>query len=283
VARSGAISPAGWWRLAPPPETVHLPAGDVCHSDALLLLQALKPKSADIIFLDPPFNLGKSYAARGPSDNLDETSYHRYIESVLVTASAALKPGGTLYLYHIPKWAIRFAPVLDRHLTFRHWIAISMKNGFVRGPYLYPAHYALLCFTRDNPKMFRRPKIPAPKCRHCHGYIRDYGGYEKYVRDGINLSDFWDDISPVRHKKYKNRQANELPLEIPRRAVAISGRRGGLLVDPFAGSGTALVAALEANMRFVGGDVSKRYCQLMQKRLASPSPKGTPCHRTILP
>ncbi len=108
-----------------------------------------------------------------------------------------------------------------------------------------------------------------PRCRHCTKYIKDYGGYEKFVRRGINLSDFWEDLSPVRHKKYKHRNCNELPLGIPRRVVQISGGRGKLIVDPFAGSGTSLVAAVERGMRFVACDTEPSFCKLIHQRLAN--------------
>lgn len=239
------------------------------HSDALTLLNSLANDSADIVFLDPPFNLGKKYGRRpATADRLSDADYATYLEKVLHRSCEVLKPGGALYLYHIPRWAIRLAPVVASRLHFRHWIAISMKNGFMRGKGLYPAHYALLYFTKGDPVTMTRPKIQAPRCPHCDEYIRDYGGYEKFVRQGINLSDVWDDISPVRHKKYKNRNGNELPLAIPRRAVEISGTRNGLFVDPFAGTGTSLIAARVKGMRFVGGDRERGNCAIMKLRLA---------------
>jgi site-specific DNA-methyltransferase (adenine-specific) len=146
-----------------------------------------------------------------------------------------------------------------------------MKNGFVRGNSLYPAHYALLYFTKGEPATFKRPKIAPARCRHCDGYIKDYGGYAQYIADGINLSDFWDDLSPVRHSKYKTRDANELPLEMLRRVVAISGNPGDFLLDPFAGSGTAAVAAQQAGMHFLAGDYDESNCEIIVQRLTNPA------------
>jgi len=100
-------------------------------------------------------------------------------------------------------------------------------------------------------------------CRHCEKHVKDYGGYKDFVRDGINLGDIWDDLSPVRHKKYKHRGPNELPLEIPRRVVQISGVRGGVLVDPFGGTGGSLIASLEGKMKFVACDSQLSYCDIV--------------------
>lgn len=242
--------------------------GTLVCCDALDLLQAIPEECADILFLDPPFNLGKQYGSKSrKADRLLDSDYMDFMQHILERAMLILKPGGALYLYHLPHRAFQFANLLNEKLSFRHWIAISMKNGFARGQRLYPAHYALLYFTKGEPAAFNRPKINPPKCRKCKQYIRDYGGYERYVRDGINLSDFWDDLSPVRHSKYKTRTSNELPLKLVQRVVAISGTPGGLLVDPFVGSGTTLVAAQESQMDFIAGDYDRENYSIAAERL----------------
>lgn len=256
-----------WWRALPATLT-RFRAGDIVQANALEALPLLRDEIADIVFLDPPFNLGKRYGAASPSeDRKPDPEYAQFLRQVLEESARILRPGGALYLYHIPKWAIRLVSVLNDLLTFRHWIAIGMKNGFVRGRGLYPAHYVLLHYTKGSPAVLNRPKIAPPTCPHCGEYVRDYGGYIAHVANGINLSDFWDDVSPVRHKKYKLRIENELPIIIPKRVVAISGRRGGLLVDPFAGTGGALIAARSAGMRFVAIDKEPSSVDLIRSRL----------------
>ncbi len=245
------------------------PHGEIIHDDALHCLESMHESCADIVFLDPPFNLGKRYGKNGSHhDRKKECDYLDYMKKVISRSAAVLKEGGALYLYHIPKWAIRLSPYLEQCMQFRHWIAISMKNGFVRGDYLYPAHYALLYYAKGIPNVFQRPKVPKPICARCKKELRDYGGYKKYVKDGINLSDVWDDVCPVRHQNTKTRIANELPLVIPERVITISGRRGGLIVDPFAGSGSTAIAAMAAGMKFLVADSETEYCELMVKRVS---------------
>lgn len=256
---------APWWRNEPPGHLYHLPEGDLVCTDALEFLRALHSDCADIVFLDPPFNLGKKYGNR--SDSIGEVAYLEAMGSILSEAVRVLKPGAALYLYHIPKWAVRLTHHLEGRLEFRHWIAVSMKNGYARSKKLYPAHYAILYYTKGEPAFFSRPKIPRPVCHRCKRDLRDYGGYKKYVQNGINLSDIWGDISPVRHGKFKHRAANELPGKIPDRIIAISGTEGGLLVDPFAGSGTAVLSAAAAKMRFAGCDIEYTNCRLIRARL----------------
>jgi len=257
-----------WWLKQYDGVICRHPRGDVVCADALRVLNSLCDGCADIVFLDPPFNLGKKYGKNGSHhDRKKESEYIEYMAKVISRSAEILKDGGALYLYHIPKWAIRLSPFLEQHLDFRHWIAISMKNGFVRGDHLYPAHYALLYYTKGIPRTFRRPKVPKPICAKCKRDLRDYGGYKQFVKNGINLSDVWDDVSPIRHRNAKTRVANELPLLIPQRVIAVSGVRGGLVVDPFAGSGAIILAALSAGMRFVASDCEEEYCELMCTRV----------------
>lgn len=241
--------------------------GRVVQSDGMDFLVSLNGDISDIIFLDPPFNLGKKYGvSKSSMDRRSDIEYEVFMARVLDEAVRILKPGGALYLYHIPIWAMIFGNLLQRNLDFQHWIAISMKNGFVRGNSLYPAHYALLYFTKGKPNSFTRPKIPLSRCRHCHELIKDYGGYTKYMRDGVNLSDVWDDISPVRHSKYKNRIPNELSPTILDRIIEISGLEHGLLVDPFVGAGTSIAAASKGRMHFIAADREREFCEIAVAR-----------------
>ena len=265
-----------WWQGTYKGNIYRNKQGEIVCDDALHVLNSLREKCADIVFLDPPFNLGKRYGKNGSHhDKKKESEYLQYMEKVISRSATILKDGGALYLFHIPKWTIRLSPFLEEHLDFRHWIAISLKNGFVRGDYLYPAHYALVYYTKGKPGTFKRPKVPKPICARCKKDLRDYGGYKKYVEDGINLSDVWDDVSPVRHYKKKSRAANELPLVIPERVITLSGKEGGLFVDPFAGSGTTILAASKGRMQFVASDCEQEYCELMYARTSDLFKKRT--------
>ena len=257
------------WKSCPPARVRALDHGHLVCGDALDLLSSLREECADLVFLDPPFNLGKKYGSTGKEcDRMAAPGYERFMQKVLASSTDVLRPGGSLYLYHLPEWALKLGSYIQPKLSFRHWIAVSMKNSFVRGNYLYPAHYALLYFTKGNPGAFNRPKIPAPRCRSCGEYTKDYGGYQRFIESGINLSDVWDDLSPVRHAKHKVRSSNELPTELISRVVKISGSRGGLLIDPFVGSGTSIVCAVDGGMRFVAGDREEVYCDIAAERLA---------------
>jgi site-specific DNA-methyltransferase (adenine-specific) len=86
--------------------------------------------------------------------------------------------------------------------------------------------------------------------------LRDYGGYkDKMNPNGVSLTDVWYDIPPVRHAKYKKRNANELSLKLMDRIVSMASDPGSLVLDPFGGSGTTYVAAELTGRRWVGSEL----------------------------
>jgi site-specific DNA-methyltransferase (adenine-specific) len=242
--------------------------GKIVCGDAIEFLKSLPRESARVVFLDPPFNLGKRYSTHKALDRMPAEEYRKWLETVASESIKVLEPGGSLFFYHLPQWALRLGSYLDASLSFYQWIAVSMKNGFVRGPHLYPAHYALLMFSKGKPKKFVRPRISPQECRTCGELVKDYGGYRPIIqRKGINLSDFWDDVSPVRHAKFKHRAANELPPLLFHRILTMVGSRGSLYVDPFGGSGSGVIAAARRGMRFAACDIVRANCTLMKRRI----------------
>jgi site-specific DNA-methyltransferase (adenine-specific) len=250
--------------------------GKIVCGDALEFLRGLPRESARVVFLDPPFNLGKRYSSSKTLDRMPGDKYREWLESVASESINVLEPGGSLFVYHLPQWALRLGGYLDSRLNFHQWIAISMKNGFARGPHLYPAHYALLMFTKGRPSRFVRPRISPQECRTCGELVKDYGGYRRIIqRKGINLSDFWEDLSPVRHANSKHRAANELPPLLFHRILTMVGSRGSLYVDPFGGSGSGVIAAARRGMRFAACDIVRANCTLMRRRILELSTSST--------
>ncbi len=245
--------------------------GALFSADCLVILKQMKSEMVDCVFADPPFNLGKDYK-NGFDDSVKEGAYVDWCREWIEESSRVLKPGGAFFLYALPELAIRFASILNEHLTFRHWIALTMKGTYSRGKKLYPAHYALLYYTKREPKTFNRVRVPIPTCRHCGGEIKDYGGHrDKLNPDGLNLTDFWEDTSPNRHKRYKVRPGvNELKLMIPERAILMSTNENDLILDPFGGGGTTYQAAEKHGRRWIG--IERYDCASIKERLRETFP-----------
>ncbi len=233
--------------------------GELHQGDCLDLLASLDDASVDVVFADPPFNLNKDYG-KGVSDNLAEHEYLEWCARWIKECCRVLKPGGAFWLYNLPKWNIELGHRLNENgMLFRHWVAIDIKMLLPIPGRLYPSHYSLLYYTKGKPKSFVRPRVPIPVCRHCGGDIKDYGGHRKKLNpEGLNLTDVWTDIPPVRHRKTKKRGANQLSERMLERVLTISSDEGDLVFDPFGGSGTTYAVAEQMHRRWLGvelGDV----------------------------
>lgn len=245
--------------------------GVLFQEDCLDVLGRMNSETIDTVFADPPFNLGKDYK-NGFNDRIDREAYLSWCRRWIFECSRVLKPGGAFFLYATPELALTFGSYMQEILTFRHWIALSMKGTYPRGRKLYAAHYALLYFTRGEPRVFNRLRLPIPTCRHCGGEIKDYGGHRNKLNpEGLNLTDFWEDTSPNRHRKFKVRPGvNELKLVIPERAILISTEPGDIVFDPFGGGGSTYQAAELHHRHWMGSELHD--CEHIRMRLEESFP-----------
>ncbi|MHB9131125.1 MAG: DNA methyltransferase [Armatimonadota bacterium] len=227
--------------------------GELYHGDCLNVLPTIASRSVECVFADPPFNLGKEYGAH-INDELAEEEYLRWCYQWIDEVVRVLKPGGAFFLYNLPKWNIHLAANIAKYMTLKHWIAVDIKFSLPISGRLYPSHYALLYFVKGlKPRTFQPPRLPLQTCRHCGGEIKDYGGYkDKMHPEGVNLTDVWVDIPPVRHRRYKNRAANELALKLLDRILDIATVEGDTVLDPFGGSGTTFAACELKGRRWIG-------------------------------
>jgi site-specific DNA-methyltransferase (adenine-specific) len=239
-----------------PEYATHL--GALFKGDCLDILPTFEADRFDMIFADPPFNIGKGYGRR-VNDRRTDDEYLHWCQTWILECIRLLKPGGSFFLYNIPKWNIRLANfLLDSGMLFRDWIVVDVKLGLPIAGRLYPSHYSLLYFTKGKHKTFHNVRIPIKACRHCGGDVKDYGGHRNAINPkGINLTDVWGDIPPVRHWKFKSkkRKANALSTKLLERVVGMSTEVGDVVLDPFGGSGTTFAVCEKVRRRWIGIEI----------------------------
>lgn len=265
----------------------HTTLGQLYQGDCVPWLKALPDGSIDMVFADPPFNLNKNYGP-GVSDKMNEGRYLAWSTEWIDECVRVLKPGGALLLFNLPKWCVEYGAHLNRQgMMFRHWIACRMPKSLPIPKRMSPAHYGLLYYTKGAPAKFHTVRVPIQTCRHCGGEVRDYGGHrDKLNPAGLNLmdvfdaseevwedapdplppgegwtraSDVWDDVPPVRHSRYKHREANALAPIMLERVIAMTTDADDVVLDPFAGTGTTAYAAEYLGRRWLSielGDVA---------------------------
>jgi len=249
----------------PPLSAEYVGSGGIFfRADALQLLANIKTNCVDLAFADPPFNLRKNYHNPDFGDEMGIEFYRGWCRTWLLELVRVLKPGGSLFIYHLPRWLVEFGNWLStiHSVEYKAWIALKMKSGFpVRGR-IHPAHYGLLQYAKVGaPAIFNVVRTKSPVCRHCGKLVRDYGGYKdkykKYELDGaiwVQISDFWEDTRPARQEKARDKLVNELPVQIPERAILLATKPGGVVLDCFAGGGSTLHAAQLHRRLWIGCD-----------------------------
>jgi site-specific DNA-methyltransferase (adenine-specific) len=231
--------------------------GELYQADCLRLLSQMPSDSIDLCIADPPFNLDKLYPSK-IDDNLRESQYIEWCEAWASECVRVLKPGGSLFIWNLPKWNTVMSAFLNDRLTFRHWIAVDIKYRLPIAGRLYPSHYSLLYYCKGpKPTSFHPDRLPMEVCPSCAQDLRDYGGYkDKMNPSGVNLADVWYDIPPVRHAKYKRREgANELSIKLLDRIIEMASEEGDVVFDPFGGAGTTYVVAEMKLRRWIGSEI----------------------------
>lgn len=242
--------------------------GALFQGDCVELLNQMVTNSVDMAFVDPPFNLGKDYETESFTDSLADERYRNWCRTWLLQLIRVLRPGGTLLMYHWPKWLIDLGAYLNSvpSMKYRSWIAVNMKAGFPIRNRLHPAHYGILYYTKVGGRStFNVVRYKAPVCRHCGKELRDYGGYrgkfKKYEDDDgipwVQISDFWQDTRPARQDKSRQVQIAELPLHIPERLVLMASNPGDVILDVFGGSGSTFHACQLHSRRWIGCEIGE--------------------------
>jgi len=261
----------------------------------LHLLSGIKSNSVDMVFTDPPFNLGKNYADPLVKDNIDHAEYISWCQTWLSELIRVLKPGGALCIYLLPKLAMDLGAWLNKRpdMIYRSIIGLKMKSGFpIRGR-LHPALYNILYYVKCGAKpTFNVVRYKAPICRFCKKEIRDYGGYRKKFNKfeddtgvpWIQISDLWEDTRPARQDKSRGNTINELPLHIPERIILMASNKDDVVLDVFGGGGSTFHAAQMHGRLWIGCDIANpepclgRFATIWGKDEANdPHPKIAKC------
>lgn len=236
------------------------PRERVVQGDCLEVLRAIPTDAVDLAFADPPYNLEKPYASSHDRRRKDE--YLGWCHAWLTQYARVVKPGGTLAVLTLPRWATAHARFLLRHraLRFRRWIvwdALAEPKG--RG--LLPAHYALLVFTKGFPRAAGATPIQSPEsasdlCRR-PGCIA-----ARPATLATPYGDVWSDIPRVRHARHRDPHPCQLPRKLVERIITLSAPPGGIVLDAFCGTGTSGVAALSLARFPALSDISSEYVEL---------------------
>ncbi len=246
-------------------------------------LRQLEHGSVDLVFADPPFNIGYEYDVY--DDQRTTSDYLEFCEAWIKEVYKALKPDGTFWLAIGDEYAAELK-VLSQQLGFhsRSWViwyytfGVNCARGFSR------SHTHLFHFVKDPDEFTFNGENPAVRVASARQLV--YADARASTK-GRLPDNTWilrpQDVPPPgfapshdtwffsrvagTFKEREGFHGCQMPEQLLGRIVRISSNPGDLVVDPFGGSGTTLAVAKKLGRQWMGFELSEEYVQHIQTRL----------------
>lgn len=271
---------------------------EAIHGDCLDVMKEIADKSVDLIYLDPPFFTKRKHSLisrdRSSQYSFDDLwachkTYADFMFSRLLEAKRILKDSGTIFI-HCDKSANHILRLIGEDIfgeeNFLSEIIWSYKRWSNSANNLTPNHQNILFFSKTENYKFNKiftdysettniDQILQKRSRDAHNksiYAREEDGsvVSSDEKKGVPLADVWE--IPFLNPKAKERTGypTQKPILLLDRIIEIATDEGDVVLDPFCGSGTTLVAAKMKGRRYIGIDVSIEAIELTKSRLDAP-------------
>lgn len=233
--------------------------------DTLKVMSDWPDGCVDLVFTDPPYNIG--YVYDNYRDDLPDDRYVVWCEAWMRECSRLLKPDGSFYIAIGDDFAAQLRLVGKKlGLTLRNWIIWSYAFGQNARTKFSRSHTHILYFAKNEKKFtFNDELLRYPSARHTE--------YQDLRADpkGRIPNDVWDEFPRVcgTFKEREGHHGCQLPEALLQRVILASSNRGEVVLDPLIGTGTTAVAAKRLGRRYLGIDISpeyvKRACERLEK------------------
>lgn len=226
---------------------------------------------ADLLIVDPPYNLTKEFAG-GAFRRMTDANYAAFTRAWIELLLPLLKPNASIYV--CCDW--RSSPIIG--LTLKEYFRLqnritwqrekgrgarhNWKNGME--DIWFATRTDDYTFHVDAVKMRRRVRAPY----RADGQPKDWEDTPDGKFRNTCPSNFWDDISvPYWSMPENTAHPTQKPEKLLAKLILASSAPGGIVLDPFAGSGSTAVTARKLGRRFVAIERSEQYCAWAEKRL----------------
>lgn len=245
------------WRSADGRATLH-------HGDCLEILAELPEASVDVVFADPPYFLsnGGSTCKSGKRVSVDKGAWdrslgvdenHEFNRTWLAACQRVLAPNGTI-------WVSGTSHVIYSVGFAMQQLGFKLLNEIVWEKPNPPPNLSCRYFTHSTETVLWAARDRKSKHHFDYPAMRAQNG-------GKQMKSVWRMLAPGRGEKLQGNHPTQKPLELLSRIVRASCPEGGVVLDPFNGSGTTGVAALAAGRRYIGIEREAAYVALTQRRL----------------
>lgn len=244
------------------------------NGDILAMLKYVPENFADLIIIDPPYNLSKNF--NGIKFNSRSTdSYDEYLAAWFPDVCKKLKTSGSLYMCGDWKCTSSLQRAIEKELTIINRITWQREKG--RGAKSnWKNGMEDIWFAVKNPDdyyfnvdaVMMKRKVIAPY--KVDGKPKDWDESEDGNFRLTYPSNFWDDISvPFWSMSENTDHPTQKPEKLYAKLILASSKEGDVVFDPFLGSGTSSVVAKKLGRKFCGIELNEEYCLWAEKRLLS--------------
>jgi site-specific DNA-methyltransferase (adenine-specific) len=238
----------------------------IFQGDCLDVLAALPADSVDLIFADPPYFLSNNgitcHAGRMVSVNKGEwdrsrgaDANHEFNRAWLAACQRVLKHDGSIWVSGTSH-VIHSVGFAMQQLEFKLLNDISWVKP---NP---PPNLSCRYFTHATETIIWAAKNK--KSRHIFNYK-----LMKEIAGGKQMKSVWTIPPPEPWEKKFGKHPTQKPLALLERILLAASSEGDLVLDPFMGSGTTLLAALRNNRKAIGIEIESQYVEMTTKRLGS--------------
>lgn len=181
----------------------------------------------------------------GYADDMDEDEYRLFVQRVLVACAKCSTKTGSLFFNHKCRWR-------DRELLHPIDFVRGLRGWWLREELIWNRAGS----TTLNARMF------APNDERIYWLVRDSSKWV-WNQEAASFLSVW----AIAQDRTANNHPCPYPLEIPKRCIAATTDASGLVLDPFCGSGTTVVAAKQLGRPAIGVDLEERYLEIAANRL----------------
>jgi len=253
------------------------PNGEIWLGDAVAWLRGLPAESVDLVFADPPYNIGKAEWDSFES----QQEYVAWSLAWIEQAARVLKPTGTLYICGFSEILADLKLPALRFFRGCRWLVWHYKNKANLGKDWGRSHESILHFRKGKEFTLNIDEVRTPYGNHTLKYpehpqaeTSQYGNgkdpasrlWRPHAR-GAKPRDVFEIPTTCNGMHEKTPHPTQKPEELLRTIVLASSNPGDLVVDPFLGSGTTIVVAEQLKRKWKGCDICAEYCQWAARRV----------------
>lgn len=242
------------------------------HQDIFEVIDHLPDKFIDVVFVDPPYNLNKTFNLTTFKE-MESEKYEKWLDSWVSKMVRLLKPTASIYICGDWKSSGAIFNVARKYFEIQNRITFEREKG--RGAktnWKNSSEDIWFCtmskdyhFDVDAVKMKR--KVIAPY-RDDSGNAKDWNEEENGKYRLTHPSNIWTDITiPFWSMPENTDHPTQKPEKLVAKILLASSKPGHVVFDPFLGSGTTSVVAKKLGRNYVGIEIDELYSCLAEKRL----------------